>query len=136
MLADVPSWRSRLIAVVAVLVVISGHLAECRGWLATPEARMACCENEQQCPMHKSGAHRDRRTVTQAEADRCCAANSQTDHSVPSATQSAPADSIASTPAIIAVAPLTVVGRAVRIETDLRPPTGRSRHVLLSVFLI
>src|SRR5262249_37239172 len=48
---------SRVAALAMVIVLVGGHLAECQGWLSTAEARMACCANEQECPMHKAGQH-------------------------------------------------------------------------------
>jgi hypothetical protein len=137
MLADVLSWRSRLITVVAALIVVSGHITECRGWLTTPEDRMACCQDESQCPMHKGGDRPGTRTVSQADADQCCAAGSQSDHSLPSTTQAAPADSVASVPVAVTTG-LTLAPRwtANVIGADTGPPTERARHVLLSVFLI
>src|SRR5262252_10220586 len=79
----------RLAAVVAVLALCAGDAAVCAGWQATPEARMACCINGTSCPMHKPESHGpdSKRTVSQAQADNCCAATSaRTQSSVTSPT--------------------------------------------------
>jgi hypothetical protein len=68
----------RFAAVVAVLMLCVGNLAVCAGWQATPAARMACCMNGTSCPMHKSESHGtgSKRTISQVQADNCCAAAS------------------------------------------------------------
>ena len=87
--------------------------------------------------MHKSGAQHHGGAVTQADADRCCAAAPQTDRPVPSTTEVAPADSIASVPVAIELSSLTLASLfSPIVEADTGPPIGRSRHVFLSVFLI
>ena len=71
---------------VVALALAAAGWAECAGWQASPEARMACCSGSGDCPMHGStepGASSER-VVTQAQADSCCAA-SDTDDSTPSA---------------------------------------------------
>ena len=62
----------RTAALVVVLTLGAAGWAECAGWQATPEARMACCSSSGDCPMHGStepGAGSER-VVTQAQADR------------------------------------------------------------------
>ena len=126
-------------ALIALVVLIGGPFAKCEGWLATPEARMACCANEQDCPMHKA----DRRpsgsthTVSQSDADRCCA-TSEPGGSLPSSAKAiGSVDSLALIPSVLPVAP---VSRTTRRDDIYEPASnfalGRSRHVLLSVFLI
>jgi hypothetical protein len=130
--------RFRLIALVAACLVVSSHLAQCQGWLATPEARMACCADESQCPMHR-GTHHDSRTraVSQADADACCAARPQSNDSLPSSIHAAPVDVLALMPAPLAESFAPAIVRFVPpIETEPSPPIGRSRQILLSVFLI
>ncbi len=82
-----------------ILVLATSNLAVCAGWLATPEARMACCTEGGSCPMHKAGSHdaSAQRVVTQAEADTCCAASEQHD--------SAPSSQIFSLSVALAVHP-------------------------------
>jgi hypothetical protein len=137
MLAGVSPRRSRLVALVATILVLSGHLAECRGWLATPEARMECCEDEQECPMHKSGKGDAFHELTQAAADQCCATGTQADDSLPTAAHSAPADASVSVSVVAKIIALPArPWDAASLEQDTGPPGARSRHVLFSVFLI
>ena len=129
---------SRFVAITIVLVLVGGHLAECQGWLATPEARMACCANEQECPMHKAGQHSSgsNHRTSQSDADRCCATSDRG--------ESMPTSVKASVAGGLALIPVTLAGVLPRAETRFDnpteqasgPPTSRSRHVLLSVFLI
>jgi len=65
----------RLAAAAAVLALSVGNLAVCAGWQATPEARMVCCQHESTCPMHKSDSAGVKHSVTQAQADDCCASS-------------------------------------------------------------
>jgi hypothetical protein len=120
-----------------VLVLVGGHLAECQGWLSTAEARMACCANEQECPMHKAGQHSSgsNHRISQSDADRCCATSEHGD-SMPTVKAS-----VADGPALIPVSFAGVLASVATrfdhpIERVSGPPTRRSRHVLLSVFLI
>ena len=73
-------FSRRLSAVLLTLALAAGQAGVCAGWMPTPEERMACCSDDGPCPMHKSesedGPTRD---VTQAEADRCCAASEHED---------------------------------------------------------
>ncbi|HEX7793652.1 MAG TPA: hypothetical protein VF456_04835 [Vicinamibacterales bacterium] len=129
---------SRLAALTLVLVLVGGHLAECQAWLATPEARMACCADEQQCPMHNASQHSSgsNHRISQSDADRCCA-TSEHDDSIPASAKASVADG----PALIPVSVAGVLAPAATrldnpIEQVSAPPTSRSRHVVLSVFLI
>src|SRR5262245_40002803 len=128
----------RLAALTMVLVLVGGHLAECQGWLSTAEARMACCANEQECPMHKAGQHSSglRQLVSQSDADRCCA-TSEHGESMPTSVKASAVDG----PGLIPISLSRVlVSPATRFDNPIErvsgPPTSRSRHVLLSVFLI
>jgi len=128
----------RVAALTMVLVLVGGHLAECQGWLSTPEARMACCADEQQCPMHKASRHSSssNHRISQSDADRCCATSEHGD-SIPASVKASVADG----PALIPVGPVSVPAPAATrfdnpIEQVSAPPTSRSRHVVLSVFLI
>jgi len=129
---------SRFVAITIVLVLVGGHLAECQGWLATPEARMACCANEQECPMHKAGQHSSgsNHRTSQSDADRCCA-TSDRGESMPTSVKPNAVDSPALIPTIslgVSAPPATWLNNSIQRVSD--PPTSRSRHVLLSVFLI
>jgi hypothetical protein len=131
-------WLARFSAVVLVVWLASGNVALCAGWLPTADARMACCVDGT-CPMHASPkrAGSPDRPVTQAEADRCCAASEPTDlaPAVPAAT--------ALDGSVITVGPSVLVA-TLAIETahaasPPRPPLPLphiSRHLLLSVLLV
>jgi hypothetical protein len=123
----------------ALLVLLGDPFTECAGWLSTPEARMACCANEQECPLHKS----DRRLspssqkVSQTDADQCCATSEHGDSLPSSAKVTGAFDSLALIPSVLPIAFVSPLARVDELhEAASSPPTGRSRHLLLSVFLI
>ena len=130
----------RTAALVVVLALSAAGWAECAGWQASPEARMACCSGSGDCPMHGStepGASSER-VVTQAQADNCCAA-SDADDSTPSAgafSLSFSAALVPSTPSSLA----TITAPPASFDawrTHVPLPIGQvPKHVLLSVFLI
>jgi hypothetical protein len=130
----------RTVAFVVALALAAAGWAECAGWQASPEARMACCSGSDDCPMHGStepGAGSER-VVTQAQADNCCAA-SDTEDSTPSAGAFSLSLSAAlMTSAVSIVAPVTAPPAPFDAwRTHVPIPVGQvQRHVLLSVFLI
>lgn len=133
------SLSRRLVALVLALLAAGGSGPICAGWLPTAEARMACCVEGQECPMHhkESGGDTSSGAVSQAEADTCCALSEerQSGRDVPSAPVIVSAAVLG---AGIVVRPVTP--RPVRAEW-LRPGSpGPSppihTHVLHSVFLI
>lgn len=98
---------------------------------------MACCSDEGPCPMHTSESEDgSTRVLTQAEADRCCAASEQGD-SAPS--PSGPALFVAlgivlhPVPALLPDPPAHV--ELWRASVPL-PTAHVPKHVLLSVFLV
>ena len=127
-------------ALVVVLALGATGWGECAGWQATPEARLACCLGDGDCPMHKSTEPDtgSERVITQTQADSCCAA-SDTSDSTPSTevfSLSLSAALVHTTLDTLApiVAPLASFD-AWRIHVPL--PVGQvPKHVLLSVFLI
>ena len=129
----------RLAALALTFGLMAGDGAICAGWLATAEARMACCADEAECPMHKGDAHRtgSGRVLTQLQADSCCA-SSQGQHS----NQSNPSFVTAITAAVLGVAivrpvnvPALVLSDAWRTSAPI-PLAPVPKHVLLSVFLV
>jgi hypothetical protein len=128
----------RFAAIVAILTLSVGNLAVCAGWQATPEARMACCMNGASCPMHKSESHGSgsKRTISQVQADSCCAAASNRTQSsvastgfvVASATALPPVPSV-----VVAVPPLAL--QEWRALVPL-PVSAVPKHLLLSVLLV
>lgn len=132
------AWSSRLASIATILTLSVGNVALCAGWQATPEARMACCQNGQSCPMHKSASPgpRAKRTITQAQADNCCAATAN--H-----TQSSDVAFTFALPGITAL-PAThdaVVSSPVLALQEWRafvplPVSPVPKHLLLSVLLV
>jgi hypothetical protein len=128
----------RTAALVVVLALSAAGWAECAGWQASPEARMACCSGRD-CPMHGStepGASSER-VVTQGQADSCCAA-SDTNDSTPSAGAFSLSLSAALVPSTLyTLAPITAAASFDARRTHVPLRIGQvSKHVLLSVFLI
>lgn len=128
----------RAVALAAVLTITTGTWAECAGWQATPEARMACCVDGDGCPMHASAAPGSDSTaiVSQAEADSCCAA-SERDDSTPSSRNVVPSVSLeaVASPILLVVLPTRASFDFWRALTPL-PGTQVPKHLFLSVFLI
>jgi hypothetical protein len=134
----VGTFARRLAVVAAILTLCVGNVELCPGWRATPEARMACCMSGTTCPIHKSEGHDHlaRRTVSQAQADSCCAAATQQRDSA--AARSTIASAGAS--ALLPVEP--VAGMAAATAPQHRPAlvplpvSSVPKHLLLSVLLL
>jgi predicted metal-binding membrane protein len=129
----------RLSAVLVCLGLIAGNAAVCAGWAATPEARMACCAEGGDCPMHKgrSEEHGSQRVITQAQADACCAASEQEQSK-----SSNPTAVTAISPAVLGVGvvlpvitPSLMLTDGWRTDAPIHSPPV-ARHVLFSVFLV
>jgi hypothetical protein len=129
----------RLAAVALTFGLMAGDAAVCAGWLPTAEARMACCADGVECPMHKGDSHRSgsERVITQAIADNCCAAAEGQNSN-----QSNPSFVMAITAAVLGVAvvlpanvPALVLSDAWRTSAPI-PVAPVPKHVLLSVFLV
>lgn len=127
-------------AVLLALALGAGNAAWCAGWMPTPDARMACCSDEASCTMHQS--HSDthdvgsKRVVSQAEADRCCAA-SEGDASVPSGSTVAFVVTLG-----LVIGPVPAPIPQAEAHRDLWrasvpiPAARVPKHLLLSVFLV
>jgi hypothetical protein len=129
----------RLAALALTFGLMAGNVAICAGWLPTPEARMACCADGVECPMHKGDSQRDgsERVLTQAQADSCCASSEGK-----SSNQSNPSFVTAITAAVLGVGvvlpadvPALVRSDAWRTSAPI-PSAPVPKHVLLSVFLV
>ncbi len=129
----------RLAAVALTFGLMAGDAAVCAGWLPTAEARMACCADGVECPMHKGDSHRSgsERLITQAQADSCCAAAEGQNSN-----QSNPSFVTAITAAVLGVGvvlpanvPALVLSDAWRTSAPI-PVAPVPKHVLLSVFLV
>jgi hypothetical protein len=130
-----------LSAVVLAIALFVGNVGVCPGWAATPQARMACCEDGT-CPMRRGGpsdrsASDSARTVSQAQADSCCASSEREE-----STQPELAYIVAATHAVLgdgvlmpASIPALVLSEHWRTVSPI-PTTPVPRHVLLSVFLV
>ena len=138
-LRSVPILIRRLSAVLLAAGLVAGNVAVCAGWLATPEARMACCAEGRDCPMHKGDSHSSEsaRVITQAQADSCCALSEREDSS-----PSSPMFVAAITAAVLGVGvvlpanvPALVLSDAWRTSAPI-PAAPVPKHVLLSVFLV
>jgi hypothetical protein len=122
----------------AVLTLCVGDVAACAGWEATAEARMACCQDEASCPMHKSEAHgaASNHHVTQAQADNCCA-GSERNNSAATRAAFASLGLVVLVPASIAlvVMPSVPALEQWRALAPL-PISPVPKHLLLSVLLV
>ena len=129
----------RLSAVLLAAGLVAGNAAVCAGWLATPEARMACCADGVECPMHKgdSGRAESDQVLTQAQADSCCAAAEGQNSN-----QSNPSFITAITAAVLGVGVVLPANVPALVLSDGWRPAAPTRagpvpkHVLLSVFLV
>jgi hypothetical protein len=129
----------RLAALALTFGLMAGNAAICAGWMPTAEARMACCADGGECPMHKGNSHSSGsgRVLTQLQADNCCAsAEGQRSN------QSNPSFVTAITAAVLGVGvvlpanvPALVLSDAWRTSAPI-PIAPVPKHVLLSVFLV
>jgi hypothetical protein len=129
----------RLSALVLALALTSGHAAVCAGWLATPEARMACCTDGSDCPMHGGDSHDAgaEQVLTQAQADSCCAAGEgrTSSQSHPSFVTAITAMVLGDGTILPASVPALVLTDAWRTSAPL-PLRPIPKHLLLTVFLV
>ncbi|HVH56839.1 MAG TPA: hypothetical protein VM791_11315 [Vicinamibacterales bacterium] len=126
----------RASAVVAILTLFVGNVALCADWQATPEARMACCMDGT-CPMHESESHdhSSNNSVSQAQADSCCAVAAQRRDA--SAAGSRFAASGVTTLITVGTSPVSMSASPSRQWRALVPPISSTpKHLLLSVLLV
>lgn len=131
------TFGRRVSAAVLAVTLSAAHAAVCAGWLPTPEARMACCADEDACPMHQADSQGSlsARAVTQAEADICCAASERDPASAASAYALLVALAPAWSPATVHILPTSAPPDTWR---TLVPPPGTPvpRHLLLAVLIV
>lgn len=129
----------RLAALALTFGLMAGDAAICAGWMPTAEARMACCAEGGDCPMHKGDSQSpgSERVLTQAQADSCCASSERENSD-----QSNPSFATAITAAVLGVGtvlpasvPALVLSDAWRTSAPI-PIALVPKHVLLSVFLV
>jgi hypothetical protein len=130
---------NRLSALALTLALVGGNAAVCAGWLPTPEARMACCSEGGECPMHKgeSRGTTTHRAITQVQADNCCASSErvQSNQSNPTFVAAISGAVLGTGIVLPASVPAFVLSDGWR--TAAPTPTGPiPKHVLLSVFLV
>lgn len=131
-------FSRRLAAALLTLALAGGQSGICAGWMPTPEARMACCADDAACPMHASASQDEgsKRALTQAEADRCCAASEQGESS-PS-----PFNATFFVTLAVALDPVSAPLSEPDAHQDIWrssvpvPPGHVAKHLLLSVFLV
>lgn len=132
---DVPVI-ARVVAATLVGVLSVSPVALCAGWQATPEARMACCVEGMACSMHTpEDESTGTRTVSQAEADSCCAAGEQNDAS-PTAKPLTAVSAVAIATQSTLLPPQTAVHAWSQPVTVPNHGHAVSRHLLLSVFIV
>ena len=131
---------TRIAAVLIAVMLPTSAWAQCAGWQSTAQARMACCVNEGQCPMHSRNGHQSgsgaQTKMTQAEADACCGLSERS--------TSTPSASSHLTPIVLAVvstpvSPISPALATLRAGSRDSVPIVSSpvpRHLLLSVFLV
>ena len=127
----------RLASVALSLVLLAGNAAICAGWAATPEARMACCADEN-CPMHKGGeSSKSERVISQAQADACCAVSEgqQSNQSTPTFVTVISSPVLGVGVVVPMPAPALVLSDSWRTVAPI-PIAHVPKHVLLSVFLV
>jgi hypothetical protein len=129
----------RLAALGLTFALMAGNAAICAGWMPTPEARMACCADGGECPMHKGDTRgsRPERVVTQAQADRCCASSERenSNQSNPSFVAAITAPVLGAGTVLPTHVPALVLSDAWRTSGPI-PVAPVPKHVLLSVFLV
>jgi hypothetical protein len=129
----------RLAAVALTFGLVAGNAVICAGWQPTAEARMACCADGVECPMHRGASHSSasRRLLTQLEADGCCAsAESQRSNlSQPAFVTALTAAVLGEAVVLPANVPALVLSDAWRTSAPI-PIAPVPKHVLLSVFLL
>jgi len=129
----------RLAALALTFGLIAGNTAICAGWLPSPEARMACCADGAECPMHKGDSERSgsRRALTQHQADSCCASSEdrRSNQSTPSFVPPITAAVLGVGVVLVPYVPPLVLNDAWRQSAPIHiAPVPK--HVLLSVFLV
>jgi hypothetical protein len=128
----------RLAALALTFALVAGNAAICTGWKPTPEARMACCADGVECPMHKGNSHRSgsERVLTQAQADSCCASSEGKNSNLFSPTFVTAFTAVRGDGIILpANVPALVLSDGWRTSAPIHiEPVPK--HVLLSVFLV
>ncbi|HXD16136.1 MAG TPA: hypothetical protein VN654_03910 [Vicinamibacterales bacterium] len=132
------TFARRLAALTAALTLCLGHLSVCAGWQASAAARMACCEDESTCPMHKADTRGStpRHQLTQVQADTCCAATSNRTQASVTGTTFVLSNAIALPTLVGPVVPAPVLALQEWRALAPLPVSPVPKHLLLSVLLV
>ena len=128
----------RALALALGLLLAGGTAFACEDLAATPEARMACCSDGSNCPMHQGESNRrSGRTLTQAQADACCTVSGrdQSDQSSQSTGAVISSAVLGSGVIVPAAVPHLILSDGWRTAAPT-PIVLVPRHLLLSVFLV
>ena len=128
----------RLSALFLTLALATSQAGVCAGWMATPEARMACCSDDGPCPMHESNSEDDgsKRAVSQAEADRCCAISEQDDSAPAPANLAFPVTLVPVNSPVPVMRPMSEAHAGIWRAPVPLSGAHTPKHILLSVFLV
>jgi hypothetical protein len=139
MLRAVLKWLRRISVLTLMLALVDAHVAVCAGWQSTPEARMDCCTDDCACPMHESRSDRSgsAKSVTQSEADSCCASSEREDSSPSNPSALASISNVVLGEAVVIPSPIPSLVLSDHWRTVIPVPIAPvPRHLLLSVFLV
>jgi hypothetical protein len=131
-------FRKQLPALLVAVALAGGNLAVCAGWMATPEARMACCSKSGACPMRDARAHptTPAPAVSQADADRCCASSEPADAAPLATTILLPLSLAAASTPLTFIAPPAIPLPGISRTLPPAPGSQLPKHLLLSVLLV
>jgi hypothetical protein len=129
----------RVLAASLGLMLMAGPVGLCAAVTPTPEARMACCTDEDSCPMHEGVTHssESHHQPSQSQADQCCLVSN---HENPN--QSMPMYGGTAANPVLATSVLLPLPVPTLVRTDAwrtAAPllvTPVPRHLLLAVFLV
>jgi hypothetical protein len=135
----VRSFLRRALAASLGVMLTAGPVGLCAAVTPTPEARMACCTENDACPMHDGGVHdsESHHQPSQSQADQCCVASEREvpNQSMPM-TVAGPATPVLDASVLLPLhIPTLVRTDAWRTATPLLV-TPVPRHLLLAVFLV
>lgn len=132
-------WPTRFPALLVVFALLMNTWVQCVASVSTPEARMACCTDEDPCPMHQNGRDGASSTdsrVNQAQADACCA-SAEPWPSTPSSTSHIATFTFAFQSTVLSadLVDIATVRQGCR-DVSAISATRVPRHLLLSVLLV
>ena len=132
---DVRLLLRRVASVVCLLAFAQGAVAQCAGWVSTPEARRDCCQSGA-CPLHHHDHALPLAQRTQAAVDDCCARSVRVDPGL-SGTVFASTMTLAALEALPPLVrgrlPLAPIGSPSETPS---PPTQVPKYLLFSVLLV